>query len=272
MTAARRAVDGLRMYALLAGAGVRAQMQYRTSFWIRTATDFLGLLSEFLPIVFLVERFGAVQGWTLPELAVLYGMVGVSWALVELGLRGFEEFGQFLVAGELDRWLLRPRGVVLQVAAAHFEPHRTARVAQAALVLGAGIATAGVGGAALAWIAVGVAGGVLFFAGVVMLGAASQFWTLGQTSELQNMLTYGGTAALSYPVSIYETWFRRVLTYGVPLAFVNYFPALAALDRTERAGFVGIVPWLSPLVCLAVLGLGIVAFRRGLRRYESTGS
>ena len=28
-------------------------------------------------------------------------------------------------------------------------------------------------------------------------------------------------------------WLRRVATYGVPLAFVNYFPALAALGRTD---------------------------------------
>lgn len=272
MTLAARALDGIRMYALLAGAGLRAQMQYRTSFWIRTATDFAGLLAEFLPVVFLVDRFGAVQGWTLPELAILYGMVGVSWALVELGLHGFEEFGRYLGAGELDQWLLRPRGIVLQVAASHFEPHRVARVAQAAVVLAFGVIAAGAGAASLAWIAAGIAGGIFFFSGVVMLGAASQFWTLGQTSELQNVLTYGGTAALAYPVSIYETWFRRVLTFGVPLAFVNYFPALAALDRTSAAGFATFVPWLSPLVCLAVAALGVAAFRRGLRRYESTGT
>ena len=59
---------------------------------------------------------------------------------------------------------------------------------------------------------------------------------MGEAAELQNILTYGGSAALSYPVSIYTTWFRRVLTYGVPMAFVNYFPALAALGRTQDGG------------------------------------
>ena len=108
--------------------------------------------------------------------------------------------------------------------------------------------------------------------GVVMLAAASQFLTLGQTSELQNILTYGGTAALSYPVSIYETWFRRAISYGIPLAFVNYFPALAALGRVETSGFPSWVPWLSPVVCLLVHALGRLAFSRAVTRYESTGS
>ena len=125
---------------------------------------------------------------------------------------------------------------------------------------------------ALAWVMIGVAGATLLFSGIVMFAVGTQFWTLGQTSELQNMLTYGRTAALSYPISIYEAWFRRVLTYGVPLAFVNYFPALAALGRTEHAGVAPFVPWLSPIVCSAVALAGALFFRRGLGRYESTGS
>lgn len=79
-------------------------------------------------------------------------------------------------------------------------------------------------------------------------------------------------ARLAFQRRIYETWFRRAITYGVPLAFVNYFPALAALGRTEAEGWPSFVPWLSPLVCAAVLLFGMAAFSRGLRSYESTGS
>jgi ABC-2 type transport system permease protein len=162
--------------------------------------------------------------------------------------------------------------VLLQIASSHFEPHRVGRIFQALFVLSASAAVLRLSPLALAWVMIGVAGGALLFSGIVMFAAGTQFWTLGQTSELQNMLTYGGTAALSYPISIYEAWFRRVLTYGVPLAFVNYFPALAALGRTGRAGVAPFVPWLSPIVCSAVALAGALFFRRGLGRYESTGS
>ena len=100
-----------------------------------------------------------------------------------------------------------------------------------------------------------------------------QFWTLGETSELQNILTYGGAAALTYPVSIYTTWFRRVLTYGVPLAFVNYFPALAALGRTRGRGLAGLhAVAVAAGVRRGCSLFGMACFTRGLRRYESTGS
>ena len=264
--------DALRLWARLAGAQIRSQMQYRMSFAIQSAVMFGVMLSDLAPVWILARFFGSLEGWSFAELALLYGMVETSWASVETVLRGFENFSVYLVQGDLDRILLRPRSVILQVASRDFDARKLSRTAQGALVLVIACTYLELGASSLAWVALGVAGGVICFAGIVVAGAAIQFWTLGQAQELQNILTYGGAAALTYPVSIYATWFRRVLTYGVPLAFVNYFPALAALGRTQAAGFPEFVPWLSPFVCALVLAFGLAAFARGLRRYESTGS
>jgi ABC-2 type transport system permease protein len=266
------ALDSARLYLRFASAGMRSQMQYRRTFLVRSVIDLGVVLSDLAPVWVLARYFGNLDGWSFAELALLYGMVGTSWAIVEVILRGFENFSVYLLRGDLDRLLLRPRGLVLQVAALDFEARKLARIVQASTVLAISAAVLRLDATALGWVALGIAGGVLCFAGIVMFGASVQFWTLGETSELQNILTYGGAAALSYPVSIYGTWFRRAITYGVPLAFVNYFPALAALGRTEAAGWPRAMPWLSPFACAAMLGVGMACFARGLRRYESTGS
>ena len=264
--------NALALWGRLASAQIRSQMQYRTSFAIQNLVLAGVMIADLLPVWILSRFFGSLDGWSFAELALLYGMVGTSWACVEMALRGFENFSVYLVQGDLDRILLRPRSVILQVATRDFDARKLSRVAQALLVLGIACVVLGLGPRSLAWVALGVAGGMLSFAGIVMAGAAIQFWTLGQAQELQNILTYGGSAALTYPVSIYATWFRRVLTYAVPLAFVNYFPALAALGRTQSAGWPEFVPWLSPFVCALVLAFGMAAFARGLRHYESAGS
>jgi len=265
-------LSDLQLYRRLIAASVRAQMQYRTHFIIRSLVDFLIVIADFLPIYFLMRTFGGLQGWSIAELALLYGMVEVSWASIEGALRGFEHFGTYLIQGNVDRWLLRPRSVILQIAAHWFEIRKIGRIAQGVFVLIIAIVTLHLGAGSLLWVLLGIAGGALFFAGVVIFGAATQFWTLGQTAELQNMLTYGGSATLTYPVSVYSTWFRRTVTYAVPLAFVNYFPALAALGRTNAAGWPAFMPLLSPFVCAIVLLTAGRFFAYGLRRYESTGS
>jgi len=264
--------DALRLYLRLASVGLRSQMQYRGAFLFRSAIDFAVMVSDLGPVWVLSRYFGHLDGWSFAELALLYGMVSSSWASIELALRGFENFSAYLLRGELDRLLLRPRSVVLQVAALEFEARKVARLAQGLVVLALACVSLRLGPASLLWVAVGVVGGAACFAGIVMVGASLAFWTSGETAELQNALTYGGSAALSYPVSIYTVWFRRAITYGVPLAFVNYFPALAALGRTEAAGWPRALPWLSPLACAGMLALGLAAFQRGLRRYESAGS
>ncbi|HTO08836.1 MAG TPA: ABC-2 family transporter protein [Myxococcota bacterium] len=265
-------LDAIRLYLHMASAGLRSQMQYRGSFALRSAIDFGVIVSDLAPVWVLARYFGHLDGWRFPELALLYGMVATSWGTVEVTLRGFENFTVYLLRGDLDRLLLRPRSLILQVAAYEFEARKLARIAQGLVVLVLACAALRLGPESLAWVGLGVLGGIACFAGVVMLGAASAFYTLGEASELQNILTYGGSAALSYPVSIYADWFRRAITWGVPLAFANYFPALAALGRTESAGWPVALPWLSPFACLACMGLGMAAFARGLRRYESTGS
>jgi ABC-2 type transport system permease protein len=162
--------------------------------------------------------------------------------------------------------------LLLQIAAVDFRLRRAGHVLQSLLVTAIAITYLRLGASAIGWVGLGMLGGCAFFAGVLLLGAASQFWTLGHTAELQNMLTYGGTTLLTYPISIYTPGLRRALIYGVPLAFVNYFPALAALGRLGASGYAAHMPWLSPLACGAVLGLGLWAFRVGVRHYESSGS
>jgi ABC-2 type transport system permease protein len=267
-----RALRGAELYAHLAGATVRSQMQYKATFCIQIATNCLVVLLDFLALYFLILRFGALQGWSLPELGVLYGIVHSAWATVDGTCAGFSRFAQVLLRGELDLWLLRPRSVILQIAAHEMELRRVGRLVQGLAVLTVSAAHLGLGLFAWAWIVTGIAGGIAFFLGVVLIGAAAQLVTLGQTAELQNALTYGGCTATMYPVSIYSEWFRRLITYGIPLAFVSYFPALMALDRIASSGHPYWLPWLSPLACGAVLIAGHRLFTRGLARYESTGT
>jgi ABC-type uncharacterized transport system permease subunit len=162
----------LALWARLASAAIRSQMQYRTSFAIQNLVMFGVMVSDLVPVWVLSRFFGAVDGWSFAELALLYGMVETSWATVETALRGFENFSVYLIQGDLDRILLRPRNVVLQVAARDFDARKLSRIAQAVVVLGVASFALGLGPRSLAWVALGVAGGMLSFAGIVMAGAA----------------------------------------------------------------------------------------------------
>ena len=63
----------VRLYFLLLRAQVRSQGVYRVSFALDAASAALITLAEFAAFALVLPRFGSLSGWTLGEVALLYG-------------------------------------------------------------------------------------------------------------------------------------------------------------------------------------------------------
>jgi ABC-2 type transport system permease protein len=112
---------------------------------------------------------------------------------------------------------------------------------------------------------------VALFGALFVVQATVSFWTI-ESLEVMNVLTFGGVTAAQYPVSIYRGHFRDLLTYVLPLACLNYLPALVILGRPDELGLPAWAPWASPLVGPLALLVALGAFRLGTRWYQSAGS
>ena len=121
-----------------------------------------------------------------------------------------------------------------------------------------------------AW-AVLLLSGMGIFAAIFVLGAAFQF-IANDAVELQSSFTHGGRLLTQYPMSIYGREAVRALTFLLPMAFINWQPALYVLGRPDPTGQPSFLRFCSPLVALALLAAAGLAWRAGLRRYRSTGS
>src|SRR6266487_850094 len=102
--------DAFKLYRAYLMLSLRGQMQYRTSFFLYSLAQFSAVAIEFLGIWALFSRFGSLKGWRLQEIALLFGIVNVAFALAEMFGRGFERFSLMVKSGDFDRLLLRPRG------------------------------------------------------------------------------------------------------------------------------------------------------------------
>lgn len=97
------------------------------------------------------------------------------------------------------------------------------------------------------------------------------FWTV-ESLEIWNTLTYGGVETAQYPLSIYQPWFRRFFTFVVPLACITYFPVQLILARDAGVGADRLGHLLAPAGGFVFLLLALLVWRRGERKYQSTGS
>lgn len=266
-------MNGLRLYLRYVGSAIRSQMQYRASFVMLSLGTFIMIGFEFLGVWALFDRFGSLRGWSLPEVALLYGMANTAFALAEGVARGFDTFAGMVRLGDFDRLLVRPRSTALQVAGREVQLARVGRFAQGLTVLiWAGFAlglTWSVGKIMLT--ALAILGGACLFSGIFVLQATLSFWTT-ESLEIVNTLTYGGVETTQYPLSLYRRWFRRFFTVVVPLACVSYFPALAILGRPDPLGTPFWFRCVAPVIGVLFLAVALRVWKIGVRHYCSTGS
>lgn len=264
-----------RLYFRLLGAQVRSQLVYRTAFALDALAAALVTGAEFAAFALVLPRFDSLGGWTLGEVALLYGLAELAFVLMDLVFGGFDapNLSAHIRTGSFSTFLLRPVPLPVQVFGSDFALRRLTRVVLAAAIVAYGVSQVEVtwdAGDALL-LAGSVLGMVAFFGGLFVVGGTLTFWTV-ESVEAMNVFTYGGRSLISYPMGIYETWLRRTFTYLIPAAFLSYFPVLYVLGRPLPDGLPGWAAYLSPIVGPLILAAAFAFWRVGVRRYHGTGS
>jgi ABC-2 type transport system permease protein len=261
------------LYWRLVGARARSQLQYKVSFALLVIGSALNLLVDLGEILVFFRFIRSLAGWSLPEVALLYGFSSSSFAIAEALAMGFDQFHRSVVQGTFDRTLVRPLGAFFQTFASDVGVRRVGRVAQGLLVLGIAVAWLGVDWTPdkVAMLVVTLASGTAIFFSFFVIGAASSFWTV-QANEVVNIFTHGGSFITAYPADVLTSWLRRFVTFVVPLAFINYYPTLYILGRPDPLGLPDWARLLSPVAAIAMALAARAVWSLGVRRYQSTGS
>ncbi|MFJ8844480.1 ABC transporter permease [Streptomyces cyaneofuscatus] len=268
-----RLLEGLRAYGLIVAMWVRSTMAYRASFVMTTFGNLAVTAFDFLTIVLMFTHVDALGGYTLPEIALLYGVSATAFGLCDLLLGSMERLGRRVRDGTLDTLLVRPVPVLAQVAADRFALRRIGRILQGLAVLVYALVTLDIAWTPLkvAMLPVMVISGAAVFGAVFVAGAAFQF-VAQDASQVQSAFTYGGATLLQYPPTIFAKDLVRGVTFVVPLAFVSWLPTLYVLDRDYPLDLPHWVAFLTPVVAVACGALAGLAWRAALRTYRSTGS
>jgi ABC-2 type transport system permease protein len=257
----------------LIGARVRGQMQYRVSFVLYVAAAFCLSFIDFLTVLVIFQHLPRLGGWTLGEVAFLYGTSYATFKLTDMAIGHLDQLPQQIQRGDFDLVMIRPLGTLFQVLTGDFALRHIGSTVQGLVVFGVSLTMVHIDwtlGRALVMAMLPLSGGVIF-ASVWVLGASTTFWTV-RTMEMVNAFTYGGNQFTSYPLNIYAGWFRRLFAFVVPLAFVNYFPSLYILDKPDPLGMPVAFRFLSPVVAAVMMAIAWWVWGIGVRHYRSTGS
>jgi len=265
-------LDGLGLWGRLTGARIRAQLQYRTSFTLDVLGNFLLSFLDFAVILVIFSNVPQLGGWSVAEVALLYGIACLSFALADLLVGELDQFPQLVRDGGFDLVLIRPRGSLFQVVTANFQLRRVGKIVQAlaVLVLALGLLDIVWTLERAAMLVVMIPAATVLFVSVWVAAICIVFWTV-EGRETANAFTYGGNFLTQFPFDIYDRWLRQLLIYVVPLAFISYLPAAFLLGKPEPLGLPSWLGLLSPLVAAAAALAAGSIWGRAVRHYRSAG-
>ncbi|SHH47980.1 ABC-2 type transport system permease protein [Sporobacter termitidis DSM 10068] len=258
----------MKLYLRFLSMHLKSQMQYKVSFFLSMAGQFLTSFSVLLGLYFMFSRFNDVDGFTFQQSLLCFATVLMAFSIAECFGRGFDVFPLMLGNGEFDRVLVRPRRAVFQVLASKMDFTRLGRLLQAVLVFCYALPASGVTWTPDKLVTLFLmvsCGSVVFFCLFLIYAGLTFFTTEGL--EFMNIFTDGAREFGRYPFSVYGRGVLSFLTFVIPLALFQYYPLLYLLDIKTSVLYM-----LTPVIGLLFTIPSYVFWRFGLRRYRSTGS
>ena len=223
-------------------------------------------------LIFLSAFFSQIpeiNGWTVWEIAVLYGLALTPKGLTELLCDGPWMLRATVNTGEFDRLLVRPVSPALQAATKIASIHGLGQ-----LTLGIVAITLGASRAGLDWspwkvlFLIGtITSGFVMICAINFLVNMVGFWEPSAQSALPTMYTMLIDFA-KFPLEIYSLVIRILVTVVAPFAFLSYFPGLILLDKETPWRWPG---FASPVATAIVVLITAWLWRKALARYQGVG-
>ncbi|MEU6260914.1 ABC-2 family transporter protein [Streptomyces sp. NPDC047043] len=246
----------------------RSQLEYRTEFLLMVAIGAIWQVSVIVFATVLLSRFSGMGGWDSSDVLLIPAMRMLAHGLFVLFLGRMHGIGRFIQEGQIDIYLLRPMPVHRQVQLQYFPTN-----AIGDLTVAVGLMAGALSRSQLDWTAGRITylitcliGGMLLEAALftAVACASLRFPAAGYWGRwLEELLgTFG-----SYPLNVLPRAVGGFLTFGLPLAFVAYFPAAVLTGHGHDTGVPYWLAAFSPLLgALAYLGARLL-WRWSLKHY-----
>lgn len=249
----------LRFLLAIWKANIQSLMEYRISFLSQMIGMILNNAMYFLIWIIFFDRFRSVRGWGVTDMYVTFGITSCAFGIVSLFFGNAFTLGDIITKGRLDYYLSLPRSVLLHAVASRSVASGMGDMAYGVLSYFASGKASPVGFLRF-FIAVLLAAAV--FTAFLIIIQSLAFW-IGTTSYFSSIATNAMLTFAIYPTTLFDPSARLLLFTLFPAALMGAVPASFA-----RSFDWGTLATMT-VGAITFLGLAIVLFHVGLRRYES---
>jgi ABC-2 type transport system permease protein len=266
--------DLMKLFFKFSSLNLKAMLEYKFDRFLLSIAIFIREMVSIIVMYLIFTRFIRIKGWEMNQMLFLYSFLFLSYSIFIFFFTGIRDFDNMVYSGELDRFLIRPVGLMFQVIASRVDYCATVGHGTVGIILF--LNTFNIVGIhwdikSISYYIAALIGGAIIQAALFMISSCLSFWTI-RTINLRNLIFFNSRRFAGYPISFYPGIIQKMLIFVIPFAFVSYFPAQYFLRKPDMAMFWNGFLYLTPVVGIVMFIVVYIFWSFGLKHYSSAGN
>ncbi|GHU83288.1 ABC transporter permease [Clostridia bacterium] len=258
-----------KMHRIFIVQSLKKMIEYKADFIIGVLGMLLSQVVDILFLWIIFSNIPSLLGWTFNQIVFIYGFSLIPKAIDHLLFDRLWGIGHWVVRkGEFDIYLTRPLNPLIHVLMEQFQLDAVGE-----LVMGIILIASSIGSVGIVWSPVKILLTIIVIPFAVMIYTAIKTATAAISLWIKRsgnitFMFYMVNDFSKYPVTIYNSFVKNLITYIIPFAFTAFYPANYILTGENPLFNIG----GTVLISVVFMTVGVLVWNKGLGAYESAGS
>jgi ABC-2 type transport system permease protein len=259
----------LRLYKTFVAQHLKKLMEYRIDFLTGALSFLINQVTNIVFIGIIFSQIPNLDGYLFYEIIFIYGFSLIPKGIDHLITDNLWKVAWFVVRkGDFDKYMTRPINPLLHVImeSIQFDALGELLIGIVLMVISSIKLSISYTFVNVTLMIIAMLFGTLIFTSIKIACSAFAFKIKQSGSILQ--IFYMSSDFAKYPVTIYNSVVRNIITYIIPFAFTAYYPASYILRGTNPLFNIGGVVVAS----VVLFAISLFIWNKELAAYESAGS
>lgn len=258
----------IKIYSILLMQDIKSKMHFSVDFLVSIFGIFITNFSGALSLWIIFDKVNLLKGWSYYEILFFYGFSILSITPSSLLFDNVWNISRVVHTGDFIKYCFRPVNILFYYISEVFNI-----TALGDIIFGAAILIYSIYHLNIKITVLGVVAFIfilicssLIMSGIFILASSTAFWIYNCHSVLIFVNKFKDFAR--YPVTIFNGFFKVLISFIIPIAYISYYPSLLFIDGF----FSSPLALLTPFVGIVFFLISCKIWLIGAYRYEGTGN
>lgn len=267
-------MEVLKVYFAYIKIYLKQILEYRFAFYMGLIVQITTHIVTLFSMLTILNQLKYINGWTYNEFLFMYSLNLITYGIAALFFwNPMTNMTQDIRRGELDRCLVFPVRPFSHIIMKNFNHTYLGNVILSIIILVYSLIKIQftINASKFFVLLMVIIGGTLIQASIMIFAGALSFFGINSQMFLETTVL-GIRWCVNYPVNIYSDWIQVFLSFVVPYAFVNFYPAVILLHKSSIHIWIPQFEYGTFLVGISLFVISIKLWNYGINKYESAGA